>query len=709
MASEIKIWNVHEGINIIGNRLRGKKVLIVLDDVDGEKQLEALAGNHDWFGPGSIIIVTSRDSHLLRRCGVHDIYEAKGLNKDEALQLFCLSAFKKPHPKENYEDFSTRFVNYTNGLPLALKVLGSLLFNKSRDEWKCVIDKLKVEPNKEILDILQISFDGLTDTQKELFLDIACFFKGENKVRRGSPKEAGGRTRLWIYEDILHVLKNNTGTEVVEGIILNIPIQNEELLDAGVFSKMKKMRLLKMGDMGNVKLPQGLNYLSNELRIIEWHGYPLSSMLANFQPNKLVELKMHCSGNKRLWNGIMNLDELKLIDLRNSQNLIETPNLSGVPKLKQLILQGCTGLSKIHPSLENLKQLVQLDLNGCKHLESLPHKINLESLKVFILSGCSKLTKFPEVVGNMSCLSELYLNETAIKDLPLSVELLTGLIKLDLRDCKNLSSLPNACYSSMSLKFLTLSGCSKLDALPANLGDFEGLEELDVSGTAIKYPPTSHLKNLRVLSLRGCKGLSPKPSNKLFSFPSMQQRRSPDPTAMLEFSLSGLWSLTELDLSYCNLQAIPNAFDCLSSLLKLNLEGNNFVSLTKSMIQLSNLKDLVLSCCKNLRTLPELPLNIKYIDATQCTSLETLSSESEYDFQPALRLLNCVKLIENQGYNNMLLTILRRYFINKKHYRGQERLAHYIDIPGGEIPNWFCHRNVGASDWRLQNAGPIWY
>nr|XP_023919275.1 TMV resistance protein N-like [Quercus suber] len=656
-GSDIKIWNVHEGINIIGNRLRRKKVLIVLDDVDGEKQLEALVGNRDWFGLGSRIIVTSRDSHLLRRCGVHDIYEAKGLDKDEALQLFSLRAFKKPHPKENYEDFSMCFVNYTNGLPLALKVLGSLLFNKSTDEWKCVIDKLKVEPNKEILDILLISFDGLTDTQKELFLDIACFFKGENKgcirdilqsfgyypdynigvlvnkslirinengtlwmhnllqemgqeiVRRGSPKEASGRTRLWLYEDILHVLKNNT-------------IRNR------------------------VKLPQGLDYLSNELRIIEWHGYPLSSMPTNFQPNKLVELKMHCSSIKRLWDGIMNLDELKLIDLRNSQNF-ETPNLSGVPKLKQLILQGCTGLSKIHPSLENLKQLIRLDLN----------------------------------------------------DLPLSVELLTGLIKLDLRGCKNLSSLPNACYSSMSLKILTLSGCSKLDALPESLGNLKGLEELDVSGTAIKYLPTSinYLKNLRVLSLRGCKGLSPKPSNKLFSFPSMQKRRSPDPTAMLEFSLSGLWSLTELDLSYCNLQAIPNAFDCLSSLLKLNLEGNNCDSLPKSMILLSNLKDLVLSCCTNLQSLPELPLNIKYIDATQCTSLETLSSESEYDFQPALRLLNCVKLIENQGYNNMLLTILSRYFINEKHYRGQERLAHYIDIPGGEIPNWFCHRNVGAS------------
>ena len=255
--SEIKIWNVHEGVNIIWKRLCGKKVLIVLDDVDDEKQLEALAGNLDWFGPGSRIIVTSRDSQLLKSCGVNYIYEAKGLNPDEALQLFCLSAFKKPHPKENYVDLCMYFVNYTNGLPLALKVLGSLLFTKSTNEWKGLIDKLKVEPEKKILDILQIGFDGLMETQRELFLDIACFFKGEKEdcikeilksfgyhpdynigvlkdkslitinengalwmhdllqemgqdiVRRGS-KEPGKRTRLWLYEDILHVLKNNT-------------------------------------------------------------------------------------------------------------------------------------------------------------------------------------------------------------------------------------------------------------------------------------------------------------------------------------------------------------------------------------------------------------------------------------------------------------------------------------------------------------------
>ncbi|XP_065616842.1 LOW QUALITY PROTEIN: disease resistance protein RUN1 [Quercus suber] len=180
MESEINIWKIYEGINVIRNIARNKKVLIVLDDVDGEEQLEALAGNHDWFGSGSRIIVTSRDSHLLRRCDMN-IYTVKQLNNDDALKLFSLRAFKKPGPKENYMDLSQDFVNYANGLPLALKVLGSLLFDKEIDEWNSALDKLKVEPDKKFLDILKISYDGLTNMQKELFLDIACFFKGENK------------------------------------------------------------------------------------------------------------------------------------------------------------------------------------------------------------------------------------------------------------------------------------------------------------------------------------------------------------------------------------------------------------------------------------------------------------------------------------------------------------------------------------------------
>ncbi|XP_030934368.1 TMV resistance protein N-like isoform X1 [Quercus lobata] len=762
MESEINIWDVWGGINVIRNILRNKNVFIILDDVDGDEQLKALAGKHDWFGPGSRIIVTSRDSHLLIRCGVDDVYNITGLNDDEALELFSWSAFKKPHPEENFVDLSKDFVNYAKGLPLALKVLGSLLFSKRTNEWKSALYKLKKEPNRNILDILQISFDGLTNSEKGLFLDIACFFKGENKdcigdifgsfynsldydigvlkdkslitiyyngtlwmhdllqdmgqeiVRRESPKEPGGRSRLWIYDDVIHVLKNDSGTEKVEGIMVNIPIQKVEHLSAEAFSKMKNLRLLKIsseklsevfinGTMqlpkdlirGKVQLPQGLNYLSNELRLLEWHGYHLKCLPTNFQLNKLVELRMHSSSIKQLWNGNMNLGELRLIDLSDSQNLIEMPDLSGASKLKQLIFRHCTRLYKIHTSLGDLKQLIQLDLNGCKCLESLPDKINLEALEILDLGGCSRLKKFPEIVGNMSRLPKLCLSETAIKDLPLSVEHLTGLIELDLRDCKNLSSLSNACCCLMSLKILTLSGCSKLDELPENLGNIEGLENLDVSGTAITRLPLSvvHLKNLKLLSLSRCVGSS-KSFNKLLNFPLMQRKRSPDPMSMLECSLQGLWSLTELDLSYCNIQMIPNVLGSLSSLRELNLKGNNFVCLPESIIQLSNLTNLYLGGCTQLQMLPKLPLNMYFIDATGCTSLETLSLSPDNGFSQNINLVNCVKLIYNQGKGDLWSAILRQNIIerccNQKWYT-------CFTIPGSEIPNWFRHQNVGAS------------
>ena len=183
-----------------------------------------------------------------------------------------------------------------------------------------------------------------------------------------------------------------------------------------------------------------------------------------------------------------------------------------------------------------------------------------------------------------------------------------------------------------------------------------------MSGTAIKGLPSSInlLKNLKVLSLHECEGLSPKSSNKRISF----QRRSLDPMVMLEHSLSDLCSLTKLDLSFCNLQTILDDIGYLPSLLELNLAGNNFVCLPKSTIQLSNLEILMLNFCTSLGSLPKLPLKIEVIGARYCTSLETLSIRLEDEFVPGLDLTNCIKLIANQENSDVLSGMLRRYIIN---------------------------------------------
>jgi len=257
---EMNIWNDHRVSKVIETRLRNKKVLIVLDDVDEEDHLEALAGSHGWFGEGSRIIITSRDRHLLNRY-VDDTYEVEVLNVAEALQLFSWKAFKKPYPKENYVQLSKDVVSYAQGLPLALEVFGSFLYDRRMDFWISARNRLKEKPNEKILDKLKISFDGLEDLEKKLFLDIACFFNGKHrdsirhilesigyypdndidvlvdkslltisqrrlwmndllrkmgqKIVDDESKEPGGRSRLWHCKEVLHVLKKNTVSVLV--------------------------------------------------------------------------------------------------------------------------------------------------------------------------------------------------------------------------------------------------------------------------------------------------------------------------------------------------------------------------------------------------------------------------------------------------------------------------------------------------------------
>ena len=210
----------------------------------------------------------------------------------------------------------------------------------------------------------------------------------------------------------------------------------------------------------------------------------------------------------------------------------------------------------------------------------------------------------------------------------------------------------------MSLKSLNLCDCSRLVKLPENLGNLEGLEELNVSRTPIRglFSSSIHLKNLKELSIGGCDFLL---SKKHLNFPLFQ--RSLDPMGMLTRTLSSLSSLTKLNLSYCNLQAVPDAIGHLTSLNHLNLKGNNFVCLPKDIIRLSNLSSLYLSGCKDLRLLPELPLNIRYLEAEGCTSLETFPLRPKDVFCLALSLINCDKLFNNHSFGGMFSKMLARY------------------------------------------------
>lgn len=261
---KIKLMDVNRGVTMIKQRIHSNRVLIVLDDVDHANQLKSLARDRSWFGPGSRIIITTRNVDLLKEIEVDHVYMLEKLNGSESLQLFNWHAFQNHPHSEEFAALSHQITSYCMGLPLALQVLGCFLRDRTVVEWRSALEKLKRSPNGDIQKQLKISFDGLEDNdEKEIFLHIACFFVGWGKehtvkilhgcglsaeigvsilcerflvefdvhnntlmmhdlvrdmgreiVRKESPMNPGKRSRLWLHTDILSMLRNKRVSDV---------------------------------------------------------------------------------------------------------------------------------------------------------------------------------------------------------------------------------------------------------------------------------------------------------------------------------------------------------------------------------------------------------------------------------------------------------------------------------------------------------------
>lgn len=181
-TKEIKIDTIESGKRILQERLCQKRIFLVLDNVCDLEQLYALCGRIIWFGQGSRIIVTTRDKYILDQLKVGHVYEMKKMDDNESLELFSWYAFNQPGPSEDFAELSRDVVNFCEGLPLALKVIADKLRGREETEWKSVIEKYcKRTPNKDIMDVLRISFDRLESEEQEIFLHIASLFNGMHR------------------------------------------------------------------------------------------------------------------------------------------------------------------------------------------------------------------------------------------------------------------------------------------------------------------------------------------------------------------------------------------------------------------------------------------------------------------------------------------------------------------------------------------------
>ncbi|KAJ0252249.1 ADP-ribosyl cyclase/cyclic ADP-ribose hydrolase [Hirschfeldia incana] len=548
-----------------GETLSKKRTLVVLDDVKNPLVAESFLGGFHWFAPGSLIIITSSDKQVYRHCKINHVYEVQSLSENEALQLLSQCAFGNDIRDQKRMEVLMEVIYYAKGNPFALSFYSRELKGKKLSEMETTFLKLKLRTPYKIHDLFNSSYKTLDGNEKNIFLDIACFFMGEDidyvmqlldgcgffphvgidvlvekclvtisenrvimhriiqdfgrEIINGESVQIERRRRLWEPWTIKFLLEDDKleangypretckrpwGTEDIEGIFLDTSNLVFDVKPTA-FDNMLNLRFLKI-------------YCS---RHENQYGLGLPRGLESLP----YELRLLHWENYPLESLPQEFDPCHLVELNMSYSHLQklwggTKNLDMLKTCKLCHSQQLTEVD----DLSKAQNIEVIDLQGCTKLQRFPVTCQLRHLRVVNLLGCTEIRSIPEISPNIV---ELHLQGTGTRELPISLvarsqedelnlEKLTSLaqvvssnqhldklVLLNMKDCFHLQSLPHMSHLE-SLKFLDLSGCSELKSIQ---GFPRNLKELYLVGTAVTKLPSLPW-SIEVLNAHGCMSLT---------------------------------------------------------------------------------------------------------------------------------------------------------------------------------------------------------
>ncbi|CAN1227709.1 Disease resistance protein L6 [Linum grandiflorum] len=709
LRTDYKVKDASEGLRVIKDRVCQHKVLVVLDNVNDSFEFDKILGKWDEFSSGSRFIVTTRDKRILQVLQECKFYEPGEMNHEHALVLFCKHAFGTDKPPEGEGFLSMEFVKAAAGLPLALKVIGSLLFRRERRFREAKLIEFKDIPPEKLQERLKVSYNDLTRTERQIFLDIASSFIGEKRdlpsymwndcrlypesgistlmlrslvrfnerneflmhdhirdlgiavIREENNQHPWKRSRIWSNEDALEMLKDEEGSDQVEVLRVNMEEETLELTDEQ-FKKLTGLRYLEVfsgrltGDFKGVLPNLRLQFLDlSDLQNME--------QLSIFGCTRLTKV-----------NGFDKLKLLKSLSLSDCTSMKELPDLSGLKNLKYLNIDGCTQLVDIK-GLEELVALEMLDMSGCTSVTKLPDVSGLKHLEKLVLDDCTQLSAVASLERSVSLRSISMINCVSVTKFP-DLSGLTNLDSLQISGCTGLTEVTGI-ESLESLEVLNMSGCCSLTELP-DLCELAKITSLDVSECKqlVDVMGIENLESLRELKMTNCVSIQKLPDLSGF-------------TNLLELDISGcvqlgdvsgiekLDRLTSIEITdSMELESLPNLANLnnltllvlretsvreihgLEKLMKLETleisEAPNLINLG-GLEHLKLLKRLVLVRCYVLEKLPDLSnlAKLQRLEIGDCKSFRVLPSLHDLKNLKTLLIRECEQLVEVVGLENI--------------------------------------------------------
>ncbi|PHT73451.1 Heme oxygenase 1, chloroplastic [Capsicum annuum] len=162
--------------NILQKSLKGKRYLIVLDDMWKSEAWDALRLYFPSENKGSGILSMTRNTEVARNAGTENLsLQMDLMGPDESWNLFKSIAFaNEPLPSE-FETIGKQIAEKYHGLPLTIAVIAGLLKSKRDiEDSEYVAKDVKAfftnDPDKQCSHVLGLSYDHLTSDLKARLL-----------------------------------------------------------------------------------------------------------------------------------------------------------------------------------------------------------------------------------------------------------------------------------------------------------------------------------------------------------------------------------------------------------------------------------------------------------------------------------------------------------------------------------------------------------